>query len=292
MFPRLLETVDERPHHKHFRSKTEESMFVSEPKIFGIVNVTEDSFSDGGRFLSPQKAIAHALELKAHGADFIDLGASASSPTAKPVSAQEEIKRLTPIIDELHKHQIAISVDTFYKETQRFCLKQNIAVINDIQGFPYPDFYAELAHSNCLLVLMHSIQQYGIANETYTKTDHLIERIDAFFTQRLTALLNAGIKRERIILDPGMGFFLGSNIEASTLVLKNISHIKTMFGLPILISVSRKSFLRNLTNRSVDEIQAATLAAEIYAAMQGVDYIRTHDVKALTDALKVLRALK
>lgn len=260
-------------------------------KIFGIVNVTEDSFSDGGCYLDPEKAIAHALKLHADGADVIDLGAAASSPSAKPVSATEEINRLAPIVDELTKHQIPISIDSYHPETQRYAIKQNLAVLNDIQGFPHIDIYPELAQSNCLLVVMHSIQQMGIAQERETPIEHLLQHIETFFTDRISALTNAGIKRERLILDPGMGFFLGSNIDASTLVLKNISRLKNKFDLPIFISVSRKSFLRNITHRSAHNVQAATLCAEIYAMLQGADYIRTHDVNALHDACKVLEAL-
>lgn len=283
--------MDERPHHKHLSPKTKETMFVSRPKIFGIVNVTEDSFSDGGQYFKPNKAIDHALQLYADGADVIDLGPSASSPNAKQVSAEEEIARLMPIIDELKKYNIPLSIDSFYPQTQRFAMQQQLAALNDIQGFPYADFYDELAQSNCLLVLMHSIQQCGIANETYTDPAFLLERIESFFSERIAALVQAGIQRERIILDPGMGFFLGNNIEASTLVLKNISRLKAKFDLPIFISVSRKSFLRNITQRLATDVQAATLTAELYASLQGADYIRTHDVKALSDAYKVLRAL-
>ncbi len=263
------------------------------PCLFGIVNITEDSFSDGGRYLDPSDAIAHARALVAAGAQVIELGAAASNVDAQPVSAAEEIRRLDPVIAALAAEGTPISVDSFLLEVQRFAIESGAAVLNDIQGFPDPFFYSELAAASCRLVVMHAVHGRGRAQRVELAADQVWDRIHHFFVKRLAALERGGIARERLILDPGMGFFLSNRPEASLRVLTGLDRLKRDFGLPVLVSVSRKSFLRAITGRaSALEMGAATLAAEIYAAEMGADYIRTHDPGALADALKVLAALR
>jgi dihydropteroate synthase type 2 len=263
------------------------------PCLFGIVNITEDSFSDGGRYLDPSNAITHARALVAAGAEIIDLGAAASNVDAQPVSATEEIRRLDPVMAALAAEGTTISVDSFLPEVQRFAIVRGAAFLNDIQGFPDPSFYPELAAANCRLVVMHAVQGRGRAQRVELTADEVWDRIGYFFVERLAALERGGIARKRLILDPGMGFFLSKRPEASLRVLAGLDRLKRDFGLPVLVSVSRKSFLRAITGRaSALEMGAATLAAEIYAAETGADYIRTHDPGALADALKVLAALR
>ena len=264
------------------------------PCLFGIVNITEDSFSDGGRYLDPAAAIAHARALVAAGAEVIDLGAAASNVDAQPVSAADEICRLDPVIAALADAGTPISVDSFRPEVQRFAIARGVAFLNDIQGFPDPSFYPDLAAASCRLVVMHAVQGRGRAQRVELAADAVWDRIRYFFNERLAALERGGIARERLILDPGMGLFLSSRPEASLRVLTGLGRLKRDYGLPVLVSVSRKSFLRAITGRAfAGETGAATLAAEIYAAEMGADYIRTHDPGALADALKntaVLRA--
>jgi dihydropteroate synthase type 2 len=267
-------------------------MNIESPTIFGVVNITEDSFSDGGRWLDPDAAVKHALDLVADGADVIDLGAASSHPDARAVAPEEEIARLAPVIGRLESEGVPVSVDTFEPETQRWALGRGVAYLNDIQGFPDPAVYPELARSGARLVVMHAVQPRGRATRIRTDPAKVFEGIVAFFETRLAELDRAGVRRERIILDPGMGFFLGSNPEPSLVVLRGIGRLRERFRLPVLISVSRKSFLANLTGRSTDQLLAATLAAELFAAAQGVDHVRTHDVRALRDALRVLSALR
>lgn len=261
-------------------------------QIFGIVNITEDSFSDGGNYLAPDRAIAHGLALFAAGAAAVDLGPASSHPDAKAVSADEEIRRLAPVIDALSARGIPLSIDSFLPATQRYALSRGVAFLNDIQGFPDPELYSELAGNPCRLIVMHAVQGRGIAKRLQTDSAALPGQIEQFFTQRIAALEAAGIARNRLILDPGMGFFLGDHPQASLTVLRGIRGLRAHFGLPVLISVSRKSFLRSITGRGVDESGAATLAAELYAAHQGADFIRTHDVGALRDGLSVWSALQ
>ena len=266
---------------------------MSPPCLFGIVNITEDSFSDGGHYLDPADAVAHARALLTAGAQVIDLGAAASNVDAQPVSAAEEIRRLDPVVAALAAEGVQISVDSFLPEVQRFAIARGAAFLNDIQGFPDPSLYPELAAASCRHVVVHAVQRRGRAQRLELAADEVWDRIYDFFGERLAALKRGGITRERLILDTGMGFFLSNRPEASLRVLAGLGRLKRDFGLPVLVSVSRKSFLRAITGRaSASETGAATLSAEIYAAEMGADYIRTHDPGALADALKIMAALR
>jgi dihydropteroate synthase type 2 len=265
---------------------------MAAPTIFGIVNITEDSFSDGGRNLDPAAAIAAARRLAADGADVVDLGAAASNIAATSVAPDDEIRRLAPVIGALKEANIATSVDSFALETQRYALSAGVDFLNDVEGFADPAFYPEVAAASCRLVVMHAVHGRGRAQAIVVPAAEIWPRIEDFFGRRIAALETAGIARDRLILDPGMGFFLGSDADASFRVLARLDRLKRGFGLPVLVSVSRKSFLGAPTGRR-DPAQrgAATLAAELYAAANGADYIRTHDPGALRDGLLVMAAL-
>jgi len=269
------------------------SSAMHRPAIFGIVNITKDSFSDGGRFLDPTLALAHAQELAAAGADVIDLGAAASNVDAQPVTADEEIRRLAPLITALQADGTRVSVDSFLPDAQRFAIARRVDFLNDIQGFPDSSLYPELAAARCRLVVMHAVHGRGPARRLELSAAEVWDRILAFFRDRIAALEGAGIARERLIIDPGMGFFLSSRSEASLQVLARLGELKRAVGLPVLVSVSRKSFLRAVSGRaSAAELGAATLAAELFAVERGADFIRTHDPGALADGLRVIAALR
>jgi dihydropteroate synthase type 2 len=261
------------------------------PRIVGVVNVTADSFSDGGRYLDPGSARDHALALAAAGADVVELGAAASSPDAAAVTSPEEVRRLTPVLAALVDAGLTVGVDSMHPATQLWAAAHGARYLNDVQGFPDPAVHPELACLGCTLVVMHSVQRRGNATRVETDPARTLDDIHRFFDARLRMLEGAGIARERLIIDPGMGFFLGVAPEPSVRVLRHLGALRTAFDLPVLISVSRKSFLGVLTGRDVANRGAATLAAELYAAEAGVDYIRTHDVAALRDALIVREAL-
>ncbi|MGH3241615.1 MAG: dihydropteroate synthase [Spirillospora sp.] len=260
--------------------------------MIGIVNITTDSFSDGGRFLDAEDAMAHARRLRAEGADIIELGPAASHPDSQQVSADDEIRRLADVIDELVADGIPVSVDSFRPKTQRFAVARGAGYLNDIQGFPDPGRYRELAGMSCQLVVMHSVQRAGPATKVLTDAETVWTGIERFFCKRLAALQAAGVNLERLIIDPGLGYFLGRTPEPSVMALSRLRTLKSRFGLPVLVSPSRKSFLRALTGRDLERIGPATLAAELYAARQGVDFIRTHDVAAINDALTVFKGLE
>jgi dihydropteroate synthase len=262
------------------------------PLLVGIVNITEDSFSDGGRFLDPAAAIAEAQRLAAGGADVVELGAAASNVAANPVDAAEEIRRLDPVVAALAGTGTPLAVDTTEPATMRFALARGVDYLNDIRGFPDPSIYPDLAGGDCRLVVMHAVTGEGRARRVDVAAGAVWQRIEAFFAERVARLEAAGIARERLILDPGMGFFLSLRADASLRVLIGLQRLKRAFGLPVMVSVSRKSFLGAITGRAMPgERGAASLAAELYAAAHGADFIRTHDPAALRDGLKVMAAL-
>jgi dihydropteroate synthase type 2 len=266
---------------------------MRQPLLVGIVNITADSFFDGGRFLAPEAAVAQARALAENGADIVELGAAASNIAAEPVSPAEEIRRLDPVMRALSGTGTKLALDTCQPAVQRFALAQRVDYLNDIRGFPDPSLYPALAAASCRLVVMHAVQSRDRAQRLDLSADAVWERIQMFFATRVAQLETAGIARQRLILDPGMGFFLSTRADASLRVLAGLGRLKRSFGLPIMVSVSRKSFLAAITGRE-DPAQrgAASLAAELFAASQGADYIRTHDPAGLRDALKVTAALQ
>lgn len=261
------------------------------PSIFGILNITSDSFSDGGKYLDPAAALAHGRQLVADGAHVLDIGPASSHPDSAPVSAAEEISRLEAVVPVLQSEGAVISVDTFQTETQRWALARHVAYLNDIQGFADESFYPELAEASAKLVVMHSIQGRGPATRAAPPAGSMVDHVTRFFETRFGALERAGVARERLILDPGMGFFLGNQPEPSLEVIRGLGTLKERFDLPLLVSVSRKSFLRKLAGADVGNAAAATLAAELFAANAGADMIRTHEPRQLADSLAIWTCL-
>ena len=266
-------------------------MALNGPDIFGIVNITEDSFSDGGAYLDPSHALAHARRLIQDGAHVLDIGPASSHPDASAVTPEDEINRLSAIWPALQELGMALSVDSFQPETQRWAMRHGADWINDINGFRDDSLYDELSDASCQLVMMHAIQSKGIATRAPAPEGDIWDTILRFFEARLHALDAASIDRQRIVLDPGMGFFVGNDPQTSLDVLAGLHRLKTTFDQPVMICASRKSFLRALVDCTIEAAGPISLAAELWAAGQGVDYIRTHDAKQLSDALALSRAL-
>ena len=259
-------------------------------KILGILNITADSFSDGGRYLEPAAALVHGDRLLAEGADIVDIGAASSHPDAAPVPVDVEIARLAAIVPALHDTGASLSIDSFNTPVQRWALEQGVDYLNDIHGFADPDLYADLASARARLIVMHAVQEKGLATRIDVPPSEILDRILRFFDARLNALAAAGVAPERLILDPGMGFFLGTNPETSLAVLGRLPELADAFGLPLLVSVSRKSFLKGLARPDAGgDISAAV---EMFAVRQGTSYIRTHAPAPLREALKVLEELQ
>lgn len=266
-----------------------------EVTILGIVNLTEDSFSDGGRYLDPAAAIEHARRLVDEGADVIDLGAASSNPESRTVSGEEEIRRLAPVLGDLVERGIAVSVDSWRTPVQRFALTQGAAYLNDIRGFADASFYPELAESDARLIAMHSISRSERATRQTTDAQAVFDGILAFFDERVAALTGAGVDHARVVLDPGMGLFLGAEPAPSVMVLRRLGELCARYGCEVLVSVSRKSFVGRLAGgaaaASVGRRDAASLGAELFAVERGATFIRTHEPRLLRDALAVRSAL-
>ena len=266
-------------------------MSLRMPEILGIVNITADSFSDGGNFLDTDKAIAHAETLLQDGADILDLGAAASNPHAEHVSAEVEIERLAPVVAHLRAKNARISIDTTKPEVQRWALGQGVEFLNDIRGFSQPSLYPQLVRSSAKLIVMHSISDLDKAVRQHKEPQEVFDSIRSFFTTSLAVLRAAGIANERLIIDPGMGFFLASNPEPSLAVLAALPQLQAEFASPVCVGISRKSFLKNIGEPETCDISTRTLAAELFAAQSGAAYIRTHDVRALHEGLLTLAAI-
>lgn len=260
--------------------------------LFGILNVTTDSFSDGNRWMEPAAALDHAAAMRAAGADAIDVGAASSHPAAQPVSAEEEILRLSRVLPGLCAAGTPVSVDSWQPAVQRYAIKAGASWINDIRGFPDACMHGELADSGVGLVVMHSVAGGSRAVRIATGGEAVWDGILRFFDERVAALVRAGVRKDRIVLDPGMGMFLGSGAEPSLFVLGRLGLLRERYGLPVLVSVSRKSFLGSLTGRQADRRGAASLAAELLAVEAGAGFVRTHDPGAVRDALLVREALR
>jgi dihydropteroate synthase type 2 len=261
------------------------------PTLLGILNLSPDSFSDGGQVEGLEAARIRARELIDGGADVVDVGAVSSHPDAIGLTAEAEIERLGPVIEALDDDEIPVSVDSFSPEVQRWAAPQ-VAVLNDIRGFPDPSVWPVLADASCSLIVMHAVQG-GPADRRSTDPAGLVDRILRFFDGRLAELQGAGIDLDRVVVDPGMGFFLGDQPEPSLVVLRALDRIRAHTGRPVLVGVSRKSFLGALIGgRPPAGRGAASLAAEIWAAAHGADWIRTHDPAALHDALSVWSAVE
>lgn len=256
------------------------------------MNLSEDSFSAVGRHPDPDGAIAHALALAREGAHAVDVGAAATNPAARSITPDEEIRRLEPVVTALLQAQIPCSVDSFQPSVQAWALERDVTFLNDTRGFPDSTIYPRLARSASRLIVMHAVQDTGKADRSAGDAATILDRVVDFFEARLAALAAAGVARERCILDPGMGLFLGTGAEPSIAVLRALPALRARFRLPILVGVSRKSVVGILSGRPVEERGPATLAAELYAVRQGVDWVRTHDVRALRDGMVVQAALE
>lgn len=279
-------------------------------QVIGIVNITKDSFSDGGRFLQPDRALRHARELVAAGAAVIDLGAESSNPDGEDITAAEELARLAPVLRALKDDGVAVSVDTRKPEVMSAAVAAGADYINDVTALGHTDAQRALRGSAARIVLMYA--RHAEAQGLEATADRggratraparradpwtIMDEILVFFRERIAELEQAGIAAERLVLDPGMGFFLSHDPAISLAVLRDLRRLAEL-GRPICVSTSRKSFigaaLESAENpRGVEERGAGTLATEIWAALQGVTYIRTHDVRALSDGLRMLDAIQ
>ncbi|WP_269790731.1 dihydropteroate synthase [Stenotrophomonas sp. Iso1] len=262
---------------------------LDRPQVMGIVNVTPDSFSDGGQHFSVDAAIAHALSLVEQGADLLDVGGESTRPGATPVSVQEEIDRVMPVIEALvARIGVPVSVDTFKPEVMRAALAVGAGMVNDVQALRQPGALEVVAGSDAAVVLMHAVGGPYDAGAAQAYGDIAAE-VQRFLTERVFAAEMAGIGRKRLAIDPGYGF--NKDVAQNFALLAGQERLLTL-GVPVLAGLSRKRCIGDITGRAVaaDRV-AGSVAAHLLAVQRGAMIVRVHDVAATVDALKVLAAM-
>lgn len=260
---------------------------LSRPLVMGIVNVTPDSFSDGGRHLLRDAAISHARQLISEGADILDIGGESTRPGAQAVSVQEELDRVLPVIEGLRDAGVPLSVDTFKADVMRAAIAAGASMVNDINALQQPEALAAVVASNAAVCLMHKQGQPQTMQIEPEYQDVLHEIMD-FLRSRVAVVEAAGINRERIVIDPGFGF--GKTVAHNLILLRKL-HAFAELGVPLLAGLSRKSMLGKLTGQDVEHRLSASLAAVLIAVQRGASIVRVHDVRETVDVLKVWQAI-
>lgn len=252
----------------------------------GIVNVTPDSFSDGGFYLATQAAIEHALRLKEEGADILDIGGESTRPGALPVSVEEEMDRVIPVIEGLRDAGVALSVDTMKPAVMRAALAAGADMINDVNALCAPGALEAVAGSAAGVCLMH---MQGEPRTMQVKPQYLdvVEEVAAFLAGRVDAAVASGIARERILIDPGFGF--GKDLGHNLTLFKRLRRFADIA--PVLVGVSRKSMLGALTGRQASQRLIPSVTAALLAIQRGAAVVRVHDVRATIDAITIWRAM-
>jgi dihydropteroate synthase len=261
---------------------------LSRPHVMGIVNVTPDSFSDGGKYTSVDKAIEHALKLVEEGADILDIGGESTRPGATPVSLEDELSRVIPVIEQLSGLvNVPLSIDTYKPQVMKAALDAGVDIINDVRALQEPGALDIAAQSKAGVCLMH-MQGTPQTMQLDPHYDDVVVEVRDFLAERMTAANAAGIPPERIVLDPGFGF--GKRTEHNIALLQALPEILGL-GRPLLVGLSRKSVLGQITGGDVNVRLHASLAASVISVMKGARIVRVHDVKATVDALKVAAAV-
>jgi dihydropteroate synthase len=257
------------------------------PLVMGILNVTPDSFSDGGRYQALEFAVERAEQMIKDGVDIIDIGGESTRPGSPSVPVEEELRRVMPAIYALRELGYPLSIDTCKPEVMREAVIAGADMINDINGFRAPGAIEAVRDSDCALCVMH---MKGTPQDMQANPDYgdVVAEVIAFLRERVEALLAAGVVRERITIDPGFGF--GKSVEHNYALLQSISRMENELGLPVLAGLSRKSMIGAVTGRSVEQRLAGSLGGALAAVAQGARIVRVHDVAETVDALKVWQA--
>lgn len=273
-----------------FRARQFTFTFPRPALIMGIVNVTPDSFSDGGKFLDPAKAIQHALDLVKQGADILDIGGESTRPNAAPVSEEEENRRVLPVIETLSKQvEVPISIDTMKPAVARAALRAGASIVNDVAANRTDDsMWRIVAEANAGYIAMH-MQGTPQTMQATPSYDNVVDDVADFFSDRLKGLAAAGVAPEQVALDVGIGF--GKTIEHNLQLLTRLQSF-TRWDRPLLLGVSRKSFIPKVSGDpdSADRL-GGSIACACWAVQNGVDIIRTHDVASTRQALRLTEAL-
>lgn len=260
---------------------------LARPLIMGVVNVTPDSFSDGGRFFSAAAAVAHARQLIDEGADLLDVGGESTRPGADPVTLDEERRRVLPVLEALADAGVPLSVDTQKPELMGEAVAAGAAMVNDVNGFQAPGALAAVAGSACAICIMHKQGNPQTMQQSPQYADVVVDVRD-YLSQRIAAAEQAGIARERMVVDPGFGF--GKTLEHNLELLRRLDELAAL-TVPVLAGLSRKSMIGKLTGSDPGDRLAGSIAAALFAVQRGAAIVRVHDVAATRDALAVWNAV-
>jgi dihydropteroate synthase len=261
---------------------------LTSPQVMGVLNVTPDSFSDGGRYRGLEAAVEHGLRLVSEGAALIDVGGESTRPGAEPVSVTEELERVVPVIRALSSAAVVLSVDTSKPEVMAAAAAAGAGLINDVRALRAPGALAAARESGCAVCLMHMQGEPRTMQEAPVYAD-VVAEVRAFLGARVAACRAAGFATEQIVIDPGFGF--GKTHTHNLTLLRHLREL-TQVGVPLLAGLSRKSLVGKLTGRAAGERTYGSVALAVIAAMNGARIIRAHDVAATVDALKVVAALE
>ncbi|MBC7622804.1 MAG: dihydropteroate synthase [Aeromicrobium sp.] len=256
------------------------------PLVMGIVNVTPDSFSDGGRFLSHQAAISHALQLVADGADILDIGGESTRPGAAPASAQEELDRVMPVIHALASGNTPLSIDTQKPVVMAEAIRAGVSMVNDVSALRAPGALEICAASDSAVCLMHMQGEPRTMQENPTYGD-VVAEVRSFLLARVEACIAVGIARKRIVVDPGFGF--GKSLDHNLALLRQLDAFASL-GLPVLAGLSRKAMFKALLDRETSDRLVPSVVAAVIAAQHGASILRVHDVRETRDALVLWKA--
>lgn len=258
------------------------------PALMGILNITPDSFSDGGVHLEASTAIDAGKRMADEGADLLDVGGESTRPGAEPVSVEDELKRVIPVVEGLVKAGLAVSIDTSKASVARVALQAGASVVNDVTAFRDPDMTGVCADAKCTICLMHMQGEPRTMQEN-PRYENVVTEVRDFLVQRAQSITGDGFPSEHIWLDPGIGF--GKTVDHNLSLLKNLEALVAT-GYPVLVGVSRKSFIgRLLGGLPVEERLEGTLAAQVVAQLKGARIIRAHDVKEARRALDIAQAI-
>lgn len=263
------------------------SLNIELPQVMGILNVTPDSFSDGGKFSRIDFALAQVEKMIADGAVIIDIGGESTRPGAKDVSEKDELERVIPVLKAIKKRfDTIVSIDTSKAVVMSEAITHGAGIINDVRALQNDDCLKVLAQDQSVAICLMHMQGLPRTMQQAPQYNDLIKDIIQFFQQRISACTESGIKKSRLILDPGFGF--GKSLDQNYNLLANMSKFQSL-DLPLLAGLSRKSMIGNLLNREVNDRLAGSLATAVIAAQQGAKIIRVHDVKETVDTLKILQ---
>jgi dihydropteroate synthase len=263
------------------------SFDLARPLVMGVLNVTPDSFSDGGRYFDPARALEHARRMREDAADLIDIGGESTRPGALPVPEADEIARVVPLVGALATAGVPVSVDTRKPAVMRAAIEAGAAMINDVGALSAPGAMDACVHSDVGVCLMHMQGDPATMQASPSYAD-VVAEVRAFLSARATACVAAGIARDRIVIDPGFGF--GKTLAHNLALLRALGAFAAL-GFPVLVGLSRKSSLGQITGRETGERLGASLAAALAAVARGAAIVRVHDVRETVDALKVWSAV-